>query len=111
MFNTISYSKGAAVLRMLSEFLTEPVFARGLSSYLNEFAFNNTVYSDLWDHLQKAVLTTPGMSLPHTVHDIMNRWILQMGFPVVTIDTATGHITQKHFLLDPDSVVDRPSPY
>ncbi|KAK6288401.1 hypothetical protein J4Q44_G00389000 [Coregonus suidteri] len=51
------------------------------------------------------------MSLPHTVHDIMNRWILQMGFPVVTIDTATGHITQKHFLLDPDSVVDRPSPY
>uniref|UniRef100_A0A3Q4GK05 Alanyl aminopeptidase, membrane n=1 Tax=Neolamprologus brichardi TaxID=32507 RepID=A0A3Q4GK05_NEOBR len=30
MFNTISYSKGAAVLRMLSEFLTEPVFARGL---------------------------------------------------------------------------------
>ncbi|XP_041725398.1 aminopeptidase N [Coregonus clupeaformis] len=111
MFNTISYSKGAAVLRMLSEFLTEPVFARGLSSYLNEFAFNNTVYSDLWDHLQKAVITTPGMSLPHTVHDIMNRWILQMGFPVVTIDTATGHITQKHFLLDPDSVVDRPSPY
>ncbi|XP_014032217.1 aminopeptidase N [Salmo salar] len=111
MFNTISYSKGAAVLRMLSDFLTEPVFARGLSSYLNEFAFNNTVYSDLWDHLQKAVLTTPGMSLPHTVHDIMNRWILQMGFPVVTIDTATGHITQKHFLLDPDSVVDRPSPY
>uniref|UniRef100_A0A8C7K6N5 Aminopeptidase n=1 Tax=Oncorhynchus kisutch TaxID=8019 RepID=A0A8C7K6N5_ONCKI len=106
MFNTISYSKGAAVLRMLSEFLTEPVFARGLSSYLNEFAFNNTVYSDLWDHLQKV-----RMSLPHTVHDIMNRWILQMGFPVVTIDTATGHITQKHFLLDPDSVVDRPSPY
>uniref|UniRef100_A0A8C7JZ34 Aminopeptidase n=1 Tax=Oncorhynchus kisutch TaxID=8019 RepID=A0A8C7JZ34_ONCKI len=99
MFNTISYSKGAAVLRMLSEFLTEPVFARGLSSYLNEFAFNNTVYSDLWDHLQKVM------------HDIMNRWILQMGFPVVTIDTATGHITQKHFLLDPDSVVDRPSPY
>ncbi|XP_055756286.1 aminopeptidase Ey-like [Salvelinus fontinalis] len=31
MFNTISYSKGSAVLRMLSEFLTEPVFARGLS--------------------------------------------------------------------------------
>lgn len=41
----------------------------------------------------------------------MNRWILQMGFPVVTIDTKTGKITQKHFLLDPDSVVDRPSEF
>ncbi|XP_069030471.1 aminopeptidase N-like [Embiotoca jacksoni] len=111
MFNTISYSKGAAVLRMLSEFLTEPVFARGLSSYLNTFAFDNTVYNDLWDHLQQAVEKTPGMHIPHTVHNIMNRWTLQMGFPVVTIDTRTGSITQKHFLLDPDSVVDRPSQF
>ncbi|KAK6318401.1 hypothetical protein J4Q44_G00116920 [Coregonus suidteri] len=44
------------------------------------------------------------MELPGTVHDIMNRWVLQMGFPVVTINTATGQITQEHFLLDPDSV-------
>ncbi|XP_008283097.1 aminopeptidase N-like [Stegastes partitus] len=111
MFNTISYSKGAAVLRMLSEFLTEPVFARGLSSYLNTFAFGNTVYTDLWDHLQQAVENTPGIHIPHSVHDIMNRWTLQMGFPVVTIDTRTGSISQKHFLLDPDSVVDRPSQF
>ncbi|XP_044046036.1 aminopeptidase N-like [Siniperca chuatsi] len=111
MFNTISYSKGAAVLRMLSEFLTEPVFAKGLSSYLNTFAFGNTVYTDLWDHLQQAVENTPGMHIPDTVHNIMNHWTLQMGFPVVTIDTRTGSITQKHFLLDPDSVVDRPSQF
>lgn len=52
-----------------------------------------------------------GIDLPHSLDDIMNRWILQMGFPVVTIDTQTGKITQKHFLLDPDSEVDRPSPY
>lgn len=111
MFNTISYNKGAVVLKMLSEFLTEPVFSRGLSSYLNTFAFSNTVYTDLWDHLQQAVAATPGMHIPHSVHDIMNRWTLQMGFPVVTIDTRTGSVTQKHFLLDPDSVVERPSQF
>ncbi|XP_072321571.1 aminopeptidase Ey-like isoform X2 [Eucyclogobius newberryi] len=111
MFSAISYSKGAAVLRMLSEFLTEAVFAKGLSSYLNTFAFGNTVYKDLWDHLQQAVDNTPGLDIPHTVHDIMNRWTLQMGFPVVTIDTRTGSISQKHFLLDPESVVDRPSQF
>ncbi|CAJ1048730.1 aminopeptidase N-like [Xyrichtys novacula] len=111
MFSSISYNKGAAVLRMLSEFLTEPVFARGLSSYLNTFAFSNTVYTDLWNHLQQAVEDTPSLHIPHTVHDIMNRWTLQMGFPVVTVDTRTGSITQKHFLLDPDSVVERPSEF
>lgn len=111
MFSTISYSKGAAVLRMLSEFLSEAVFAKGLSSYLNTFAFGNTVYTDLWDHLQQAAQSTPGVEIPHTVHEIMNRWTLQMGFPVVTIDTRTGSISQKHFLLDPDSVVERPSQF
>uniref|UniRef100_A0A8C5D581 Aminopeptidase n=1 Tax=Gouania willdenowi TaxID=441366 RepID=A0A8C5D581_GOUWI len=89
MFNTISYSK----------------------SYLNTFAFGNTVYTDLWVHLQQAVENTPGVQIPHSVDDIMNRWTLQMGFPVVTIDTRTGSITQNHFLLDPDSVVDRPSQF
>nr|XP_055031932.1 aminopeptidase N [Misgurnus anguillicaudatus] len=111
MFNTISYSKGAAVLRMLSEFLTEPVFAKGLSNYLKQFAFGSSVHSDLWDHLQKAVDQTPGLKLPRNVHDIMNRWILQMGFPVVTIDTRTGNISQKHFLLESQAVVDRKSEF
>lgn len=41
----------------------------------------------------------------------MNRWTLQMGFPVVTVDTGTGTVSQKHFLLDPQSVVDRPSQF
>lgn len=58
----------------------------------------------------QAALST-GLNLPYTVHEIMNRWILQMGFPLVTIDTATGSISQQHFLLDPDAVVDRPSIY
>uniref|UniRef100_A0A8C6UFB3 Aminopeptidase n=1 Tax=Neogobius melanostomus TaxID=47308 RepID=A0A8C6UFB3_9GOBI len=98
LFDAISYSKGASVLRMLSDFLTEDVFKMGLRTYLKEFAFGNTVYSDLWKHLQDA-------SLPNTVADIMNTWVLQMGFPVVTIDTASGTVTQKHFLLDPDSEV------
>ncbi|XP_073724650.1 alanyl (membrane) aminopeptidase b, tandem duplicate 1 [Misgurnus anguillicaudatus] len=110
VFDTISYSKGASVLRMLSDFLTEAVFTEGVKTYLDQFKFSNTVYTDLWDHLQQAVDKTD-TNLPKTVHEIMDRWVLQMGFPVVTINTATGQITQKHFLLDPDSVVERPSEF
>ncbi|KAL0978005.1 hypothetical protein UPYG_G00164630 [Umbra pygmaea] len=111
LFDSITYSKGAAVLRMLSEFLTEPVFARGLSTYLNAHKYSNTVYQDLWNHLQKSADMNTELNLPASVEDIMNRWILQMGFPVVTIDTTKGHIAQNHFLLDPDSTVNRTSPF
>nr|XP_020506937.1 aminopeptidase N-like [Labrus bergylta] len=110
LFDAISYSKGASVLRMLSDFLTETVFTKGLQSYLDEFKFGNAVYTDLWKHLEKAVIES-GTSLPSTVHEIMNTWVLQMGFPVVTINTATGVVSQKHFLLDSDSVVTTPSIY
>ncbi|KAG9332342.1 hypothetical protein JZ751_015349 [Albula glossodonta] len=110
LFDSITYSKGASVLRMLSEFLTESVFSQGLSSYLNTFAYDNTIYTDLWEHLQRAV-DDSNVSLPRSLNEIMNRWILQMGFPVVTIDTSTGGLSQKHFLLDPESAVTRPSEF
>ncbi|XP_034031609.1 aminopeptidase N-like [Thalassophryne amazonica] len=109
-FDVISYSKGAAVLRMLSDFLSEPVFVQGLSRYLKQFAYSNTEGKDLWDNLQK-VVESNGVLLPRHVGDIMNRWVLQMGFPVVTIDTSTGIVSQRHFLLDPDSKVTVKSPY
>uniref|UniRef100_A0A3Q3ETR8 Aminopeptidase n=1 Tax=Labrus bergylta TaxID=56723 RepID=A0A3Q3ETR8_9LABR len=91
LFDSITYSKGAAVLRMLSEFITEDVFSKGLHTYLEEFKYQNTVYTDLWKHLQMAV-DKAGVPLPYSVEEIMNRWILQMGFPVVTIDSKTGKI-------------------
>ncbi|XP_004617569.1 aminopeptidase N [Sorex araneus] len=110
LFDSISYSKGASVLRMLSSFLTEDLFKEGLASYLHAFEYKNTVYQDLWDHLQKAVDNHKYL-LPGSVKDIMDRWILQMGFPVITVNTASGDISQKHFLLDPQSEVTRPSPF
>ncbi|CAB1433691.1 unnamed protein product [Pleuronectes platessa] len=109
-FDVISYSKGAAVLRMLSDFLSESIFVQGLSRYLNHFAYSNTVGNDLWQQLQ-LVVEANNVSLPGPVCDIMNRWVLQMGFPVVTIDTTTGAVSQKHFLLDPESKVTVESPY
>ncbi|XP_026110203.1 aminopeptidase N-like [Carassius auratus] len=110
VFDTISYSKGASVLRMLSDFLTETVFTQGLRTYLDHFKYSNTVYTDLWEHLQRAV-DSSSTTLPRSVQEIMDRWVLQMGFPVVTINTATGQITQEHFLLDPDTKPDRPSEF
>nr|XP_030137824.3 aminopeptidase N [Taeniopygia guttata]XP_032606177.2 aminopeptidase N [Taeniopygia guttata] len=108
VFDSISYSKGASVLRMLSSFLSENVFKEGLQSYLHTFSYSNTIYTDLWVHLQEAVKNNH-VQLPDTISNIMDRWTLQMGFPVVTVDTQRGTVRQTHFLLDPTSSVDRPS--
>uniref|UniRef100_A0A3P9LB01 Aminopeptidase n=1 Tax=Oryzias latipes TaxID=8090 RepID=A0A3P9LB01_ORYLA len=77
---------------------------------LNEFQYKNTVPKDLWKHLQMAV-DEAGISLPRPVEKIMNRWVLQMGFPLITINTRTGNVTQKHFLSNPKHVVDRTSEF
>ncbi|XP_069481325.1 aminopeptidase N-like [Ambystoma mexicanum] len=110
LFDSITYSKGASVIRMLSGFLTEPLFVEGLRAYLMAFSYDNTDYNDLWFHLQNAVNANKTI-LPKTVKEIMDTWVLQMGFPVVKVDTGTGAVTQQHFLLDPQSVVDRPSQF
>uniref|UniRef100_A0A9L0R5M0 Aminopeptidase n=1 Tax=Equus caballus TaxID=9796 RepID=A0A9L0R5M0_HORSE len=111
MFDSIAYNKGASVLRMLSDFLTEELFKKGLASYLHAFSYQSTTYLDLWEHLQKAVDNQTAIRLPATVRTIMDRWILQMGFPLITVDTKTGDISQQHFLLDPDPNVTRPSEF
>ncbi|KAI1235300.1 hypothetical protein IHE44_0002943 [Lamprotornis superbus] len=110
VFDSIAYSKGASVLRMLSSFLSENIFKEGLQSYLHTFSYNNTVYTDLWVHLQEAAKKN-NVQLPDSISNIMDRWTLQMGFPVVTVNTLNGTVSQKHFLLDPTSSVDRPSDF
>lgn len=61
--------------------------------------------------LEQAVDNQREIKLPASVSTIMDRWILQMGFPVVTVNTTTGDISQEHFLLDPESTVTRPSQF
>uniref|UniRef100_A0A8C5M5S6 Aminopeptidase n=1 Tax=Leptobrachium leishanense TaxID=445787 RepID=A0A8C5M5S6_9ANUR len=112
LFDSITYSKGASVIRMLSDFISEDLFKKGLATYLKAFEYNTAVYSDLWTHLQLAVeAAEPSLNLPLPISWIMDTWVLQMGFPVVRIDTGSGFVSQNHFLLDPNSTVNRPSQF
>ncbi|XP_073328613.1 alanyl (membrane) aminopeptidase-like b [Pagrus major] len=100
MFDTITYCKGAAVLRMLAYMVGETTFNTGIKRYLSDFMFQNTEPSDLWRHIQKAVDDDNG----HTkVAEVMDSWTKQIGYPVVTINTNDGQITQKHFLFNDSS--------
>ncbi len=52
IFDAISYSKGASVLRMLASYIGEEAFRNGLRLYLKKHAYKNTTSDDLWNALE-----------------------------------------------------------
>lgn len=91
VFDGISYSKGASILRMLQDWITPEKFQKGCQIYLENFKFKNAKTSDFWDSLEKAS--------NQPVKEVMDTWTSQMGYPVVTV-SGKQNITQKRFLLD-----------
>ena len=43
VFDTIAYSKGASVIRMMENFLGENDFRKGLTNFLTKFSFKTAV--------------------------------------------------------------------
>ena len=94
MFDILTYEKGAAVVRMLEQFLGEDEFREGIRHYLAKHSFGNTVTTDLWDALEE----TSGQK----VRQIMETWIYQGGYPVVSINDD-GDLEQRRFVYLPES--------
>nr|XP_022919548.1 glutamyl aminopeptidase-like isoform X1 [Onthophagus taurus] len=95
IFDTISYSKGASVLRMLENAVTENVFKTGVTNYLNKYKFGNAVTDDFWNELEDLFNDV-------NVTEFMNTWTMQMGYPVLTVksDGNKYTLTQKRYLTD-----------
>ncbi len=94
MFDTLTYIKGASVLRMLEQYLGAERFRDGIRRYLTVHAHGNTETSDLWDALEE----TSG----EPVRQIMDSWIWQGGFPLVTVRAEDGRVRldQQRFRFD-----------
>lgn len=82
----------STVLRMLSSYVGEERFMKGVSLYLKKHQYKNTVTKDLWAGIQAAT----GLD----IGNMMNSWITQMGYPVVAVTEKEGgiHIRQDRFL-------------
>lgn len=91
VFDGISYSKGASILRMLEDWITPENFQKGCQMYLKQYEFKNAKTSDFWGALAEAS--------GKPVKEVMDTWTSQMGYPVLTV-TNTRTVSQKRFLLD-----------
>jgi puromycin-sensitive aminopeptidase len=75
MFDLLTYEKGAAVVRMLEQYLGEEAFRDGVRHYLTTHLYGNTGNEDLWEALEE----TSG----EPVRDLMDSWIFTGGHPLL----------------------------
>ncbi|KAF9533367.1 hypothetical protein CPB83DRAFT_845145 [Crepidotus variabilis] len=92
IFDSLSYSKAAAVLRMLSAHIGEETFLKGVSIYLKSRLFGNSVTSDLWE----GISTSSGRNIT----DLIENWVTKVGFPVLSVTEGDNGIfvRQDRFL-------------
>jgi aminopeptidase N len=53
-FDSITYLKGQAIIRMLENYVGENTFRAGIRAYMMQHAYGNTTTADLWGALQAA---------------------------------------------------------
>jgi len=109
IFDAISYSKGASVLRMLEDFMGPEEFRIGVKRFLEKFKYGNAITADLWAQL------TGVSSKQLNISKIMDTWTRQMGYPVLQVEKVKPtewRLMQSRYLLD-KSAASRspPSPY
>ncbi|MDZ4690137.1 M1 family metallopeptidase [Terricaulis sp.] len=99
-FDTITYEKGLAVIRMLEAYVGEEDFRQGVRDYLNARHYGNARTEDLWTAIQAAS--------GQPVLEIARSFTGQSGFPVLTATSpacvrqrgAGITLTQRRFAMD-----------
>ncbi|XP_015200657.2 glutamyl aminopeptidase [Lepisosteus oculatus] len=99
VFDGISYSKGASILRMLEDWMGPDKFQEGCQKYLQTYRFQNAKTTDFWRSLAE-VSGKP-------IEEVMDTWTKQMGYPVLHV-AQSSRLSQKRFLLDPQADPTKP---
>ncbi len=97
IFDAVSYSKGASIIRMLAEYLGEKDFRDGLRYYLKKHSYKNTSTIHLWEAFEKIS--------KKKVSKMMHNWTSKPGYPVVHAEMINGEInfSQSRFFVSPIS--------
>jgi len=98
-FDSITYEKGSAVIRMLEGYVGPDAWRTGVRSYMKAHAYGNTVSDDLWREIQSAA--------GKPVLDIAHDFTLQPGIPMLRVAAGkcengktTLTLTQDEFTRD-----------
>ena len=79
-FDSITYSKGEAVIRMLEAYVGADTWRDGVRKYIKAHAYGNSVSDDLW----QAIDSVSDKPITRIAHD----FTLQPGIPLIQVDSA-----------------------
>uniref|UniRef100_T1GQI9 Aminopeptidase n=1 Tax=Megaselia scalaris TaxID=36166 RepID=T1GQI9_MEGSC len=99
IFDTITYSKGSSIIRMLEDFIGPEIFRKSVTKYLEDNKYGNTETADFLDAIDAQEEVTIN------VKEIMRTWTEQMGLPLVEVEklsTTSFRLTQKRFFSNPE---------
>ena len=104
--DAITYSKGAAVLRMLEAYVGEDAWQAGVRDYLKAHAYGNAAHDDLWRAVEAAAgKPVSGMAADFTLQD---------GVPLIGVQLMAGQakgsgvfLTEERFAADAASKAPR----
>jgi tricorn protease interacting factor F2/3 len=82
-FDSISYLKGASVLRMMEKIMGEECFDRAIREYLDRFKWKNVSSEDFFKVMDEFS--------DRKVSEIMQTWTKQVGFPLVTVKKESSN--------------------
>lgn len=77
-FDTITYQKGEAVIRMLENYVGEDAWRKGVRAYMKKHAYGSTVTKDFFDAIEKAA----GKPIKAIAKDFTE----QPGVPMIRVD-------------------------
>lgn len=107
IFDSISYKKGSAVLRMMHLFMGDESFNNGVHLYLTKHAYGNAEQDNLWSALTDSAHNAKAIPSTYDIKRIMDSWTLQTGYPFITVTrdykTNTAQIVQERYFLDTDA--------
>jgi puromycin-sensitive aminopeptidase len=98
LFDSITYEKGAAILRMVEAWVGEEPFRKGVNAYLEKFKYGNARAEDFW--------STVASSTDKPVDKVMASFVDQPGVPLVSValgcegGRGTATLTQERYVAD-----------
>ena len=97
LFDAISYSKGASLIRMLENYIGEEKFKKGIQQYIIKHQYKNTITNDLWNALSK--------SSNKDIKTLMEQWTTKSGFPLILVSEENDKIkiSQEKFSYNPEN--------
>eukprot|EP00752_Nemacystus_decipiens_P001823 g1761.t1 len=95
-FDTITYCKGASVLRMLSHCVGPDRFLEGIGAFVVTHQYRCATQEDLWKAVQ-GVCDRDGVAL--NIRDLMQPWLTRPKFPVLRVRMVGSNliITQQPY--------------